>query len=160
MPWHGGCPCSGSGSSRYGDPCAFAGDYSAVLPSGLYSGVLGSAGTTLRAQLAALGRSPWAGSHYDDGGGPGSSLMRLYGLLQPLSGIGLDDPLMATQPPPPPPSPPPPVVPPVAAGTDLAALLLLAAGLGTIGWIEHRRPGTLAGLPRVLAADLHRVVGA
>lgn len=159
---HGGCSCNQAGFCRYSDPGAFAADYAGVLHNGLYAGVLASAGTTLRLQMAALGASPWASSHYDAGGGPGSSLMALYGALQPLSGLGLDDLLSQPPPgPPPPPAPPPTVTPAPASIGDVSApaLLLLGAGAIAIGYAEHRWPGTLVGMLHRVDADLRSWAG-
>jgi hypothetical protein len=155
---HGACSCNGAGFCCYPNTAPFAADYAGVLHNGLYGGVLGAAGSTIRQELQALGRSPWAGSHYDNGGGPGSSLVGLYGsLIQPLAGIGLDDSLTTAAAPPPPPepsSPPPPVIPPIAVGgaSGAAALLLLGAGAAAVAFAERRRPGTLARLQHDLVA--------
>lgn len=42
-----------------------------------YEGVLASAGKSIADQCKALGASPWDAGHYDNGGGPGSSLIAI-----------------------------------------------------------------------------------
>jgi len=56
----------------------FAVAYGQVLNNGLYKNVLDSTHESPSAQIEALGASPWAASHYDDGNGPGSSLLPIY----------------------------------------------------------------------------------
>ena len=52
-----------------------------VINNGLYDGVLNSVNESADAQATALGASPWAASHYNDGNGPGSSLIAIMGEL-------------------------------------------------------------------------------
>jgi hypothetical protein len=136
---HGGCPCTSSGFCRYPDTFAFADDWVRVIHNGYYPGVLNSIGTTLRQQMTELGRSPWAASHYDNGGGPGSSLINVYtSALQPLGGPGLDAALSG-----------PVAVPgstPADGGTLAAALGLVGVGLVAIAYA--RRPTLFSDLRR------------
>jgi LysM repeat protein len=75
-----------NGFTRYPSLEAFVEDYSAVLHQGNMHVILAAAGLSIEHQLRALGLSPWAGSHYDNGGGPGSSLVSLYhSTLAPLA---------------------------------------------------------------------------
>lgn len=46
-----------------------------LLHDAPYAGVLAAAGADLGQQCIALGASPWDAGHYDNGGGPGSSLI-------------------------------------------------------------------------------------
>lgn len=75
-----------NGFTRYPSLEAFVEDYSAVLHQGNMHVVLAAASQSIEHQLVALGESPWAGSHYNNGGGPGSSLVSLYhSTLAPLA---------------------------------------------------------------------------
>ena len=49
--------------------------YILTMNGGLYQAVKGAVGW--RAQCIALGQSPWASGHYDDGSGPGSALVAI-----------------------------------------------------------------------------------
>jgi hypothetical protein len=64
----------------------FVAAYVATIRSGFYPGVLASAGQPVSAQVAALGASPWSGTHY--GNPPGSNLIPY---LQELAMATLDD---------------------------------------------------------------------
>ena len=78
---------NGNGFTIYPNLQAFVQDYVAVLRQQNMGVVLASAGKDVAAQLVAFGESPWAGSHYNNGGGPGSSLEALWNsVLAPLAG--------------------------------------------------------------------------
>lgn len=82
-----GLYANANGFTRYPNLEAFVEDYSAVLHQPNMHVVLAAVGHSIEAQLTALGESPWAGSHYNNGGGPGSSLVGLYhSTLAPLAG--------------------------------------------------------------------------
>lgn len=101
-----------------------------VLHNGLYDGVLASAGQSFNSQASALGNSPWATGKYNDGGGPGSSLISIFNNdISPYTSCPT-----GYQPPPNP--NPPPVLPPInypkpsSGGNSalLAGVLLIGAG--------------------------------
>ncbi len=78
-----------NGFTRYPSLSAFVQDYVAVLRQPNMHVILTSAGKSIADQLVAFGESPWAGSHYNNGHGPGSSLIALYdAVLAPLAGGG------------------------------------------------------------------------
>jgi hypothetical protein len=72
------------GLNVWGSPSAFAYAYTAqqgveeyvsVAHNGYYDNVTANWGNGTRAQAYALGSSPWDAAHYNNGGGPGSSLI-------------------------------------------------------------------------------------
>jgi hypothetical protein len=162
---YGSCPrCNSYGFCCYDSAEQYAADYVAVLHNGPYAGVLASAGTTLRRQMVALGESPWAASHYDGGGGPGSSLISVYlAALERIADVGLDQPLGPGGPPPLP-SPPPPVYPSPAPPLPppTAGVVLLATGVAalTVGAAEWVRPGSIARVADGLESGIMSVVQA
>ena len=132
-----------------------------VLHNGLYGGVLATAGQSFDTQARALGSSPWASGHYNNGGGPGSSLITIYNQdISPYTNC----PAGSTPPSPPPPSPPPISVGPSRTFEQAAVgggLLLLAGGIGLIGWTAMEHPETLrryrAGLEHEAEKLRHRI---
>lgn len=79
-----GIPCV-DGFSQFPSLDSFCATAILTWHNGEYPGVLASAGQPLRQQLLAIGASPWDAGHYDNGGGPGSSLIaaaRKLGLLE------------------------------------------------------------------------------
>ena len=75
-------PCVG-GFAQFPDLGSFCLNCIAVWHNGMYGPVL--AAKTPSAQLLAIGQSPWDAGHYNNGGGPGSSIVAAYSLL-PLGG--------------------------------------------------------------------------
>ncbi len=71
--------------------------YGQVINNGLYGAVLAAAkaGESADAQAKALGESDWAASHYDNGGGPGSSLVALMAELPSSGGSPVPSPTPA-----------------------------------------------------------------
>lgn len=69
-------PCSG-GFTQFPNLPAFASAAVATWRNGYYPDVLAAAGQPLDVQLRAIGASPWDAGHYNDGGGPGSSLLAI-----------------------------------------------------------------------------------
>jgi hypothetical protein len=72
------------GFCQYGSLGEFAAEAIATWtwrggPGNPYAPVLATAGQPLEAQLRAIGASPWDAGHYDNGGGPGSSLLAIEG---------------------------------------------------------------------------------
>lgn len=74
------------GIAVWGSPSAFAYGYTPVqgveefvfvAGNGYYNNVTANWGNGARAQVVALGQSPWDAAHYNNGNGPGSSLLRL-----------------------------------------------------------------------------------
>lgn len=63
------------GFVNYGSYAQFVDAEILLLHDAVYAPVLASVGSTLGNQCIALGASPWDAGHYDDGGGPGSSLI-------------------------------------------------------------------------------------
>jgi len=56
--------------------------------NGFYGAVLATAGHDIETQLVAIGKSPWDAGHYNNGGGPGSSLITAAEELQLLMNTG------------------------------------------------------------------------
>jgi len=82
-----------NGFTQYPSLEAFTQDYIAVLRQPNMAVILASAGKSIGEQLVAFGQSPWAGSHYNNGRGPGSSLVSLYdSTIAPLAGGGSSQP--------------------------------------------------------------------
>lgn len=73
-----GAPCL-DGFAQFGSLDAFVQAAIATWHNGFYSDVLAASGAA--AQLAAIGASPWDAGHYDNGGGPGSSLVEAFALI-------------------------------------------------------------------------------
>ncbi len=68
-----------NGRTYWGFPSVAAGvaAWERVMLGGAYAGVRQAARSGPTAEAVALGRSPWAGSHYNNGAGPGSILLEL-----------------------------------------------------------------------------------
>src|ERR1700682_3483026 len=75
-----GIPCL-NGFAQFGSLTAFCDAAIATWRNGFYPAVLASAGQPVEVQLRAIGASPWDAGHYDNGGGPGSSLLAAAQLL-------------------------------------------------------------------------------
>jgi hypothetical protein len=74
-----GWPCA-AGFSQFrtlGDFCTAAIE---TWENGFYTAVLSAVGPN--AQILAIGQSAWDAGHYDNGGGPGSSLAEAYALIE------------------------------------------------------------------------------
>lgn len=130
------------GYQRYSSLSAFAQGEIATLNNGLYHGVLAAAGAPLHTQMIALGNSPWAGGHYNDGGGPGSSLWSTWN--SEFAGMGLDCgavPSSGGTHPKVPPTVPPTTAPPVSvAVSKLGVGLIILGGAAMVGWELHSQP--------------------
>jgi hypothetical protein len=73
----GNIRCGPDSFCQYASPSQFAGAAIFVWHNGFYPDVLAAAGMSLDVQLLAIGSSPWDAGHYDNGGGPGSSLLAI-----------------------------------------------------------------------------------
>ena len=82
-----------NGFVNYGSYAQYAQAQILLLHDIPYEGVLAAAGKTLAEQCVALGASPWDAGHYNNGGGPGSSLIAVlpaFGLsAQSIGGLDL-----------------------------------------------------------------------
>lgn len=67
------------GFASYDSLNQFESDYIRVLSLPFYDNVRASRGQSVNAQMVALGNSPWDAGHYNNGGGPGSSLEAFAG---------------------------------------------------------------------------------
>jgi hypothetical protein len=74
-----GIPCSSYGFSQFPSLASFVTNCIATWHNGYYAAVL--AARTSQAQLVAIGESPWDAGHYDDGSGPGSSIIDAFELI-------------------------------------------------------------------------------
>jgi hypothetical protein len=80
-----GCTCCIGGFTVCPSLADFTALYIAIFTGGSYAGVIATHGQALSAQFAALGRSPWAASHYATGcGADGCELANLYASEQSL----------------------------------------------------------------------------
>ena len=70
-----------NGFVNYGSYAQFVNAQILLLHDVPYEGVLASAGKSLAEQCVALGSSPWDAGHYNNGGGPGSSLIAVLPLF-------------------------------------------------------------------------------
>ena len=141
-----GCPNFGQGQycTYPGGLQGFTEGYIAYIKgSGHYGSVLATAGQSLHAQMVALGESPWAGSHYNNGGGPGSSLWTIW--QDNYANSGLNCGASSSSPPPPPPPPPGGTGTAghggVAPSQAIAFLLIAGGGAALIGWELSQNPG-------------------
>jgi len=75
------CTQGEGGFAKYATLDNFVTGYKNVLSLNYYSAVRGSKGKPFDTQAIALGNSPWAASHYDNGNGPGSILIEVAKLL-------------------------------------------------------------------------------
>jgi hypothetical protein len=73
----GNIRCGPDSFCQYASPSQFVGAAIFVWHNGFYPDVLAAAGMSLDVQLLAIGSSPWDAGHYDNGGGPGSSLLAI-----------------------------------------------------------------------------------
>lgn len=75
------CTRGSYGFARFASLQNFATCYKNVLNLPYYTNVRAQSGKPFDSQAVALGESPWAASHYNDGGGPGSLLISVEKLL-------------------------------------------------------------------------------
>lgn len=76
----GNIRCSPTSFCQYANLQEFADAAIATWRNGYYGAVLATAGA--EAQLIAIGESPWDAGHYNNGGGPGSSLVAAFAQLE------------------------------------------------------------------------------
>jgi hypothetical protein len=80
-----GCTCCIGGFTVCPSLADFTALYIAIFTQGTYASVIATHGQSLANQFAALGRSPWAASHYATGcGAAGCELANLYASEQAL----------------------------------------------------------------------------
>jgi|HubBroStandDraft_4_1064222.scaffolds.fasta_scaffold08209_5 hypothetical protein len=121
-----GCTCCDGPYSICPDTADFAALYTAIIGDSTYASVRATAGQSLDTQFTALGRSPWAGGHYEGScGSPGCALIQLYNANSAIIDAAASS-CAPTPTPIPPPTPTPP--PPAASVSELIPLLLVGGG--------------------------------
>ena len=133
------------GYQAYSSLSAFANGEIAVLHQSNFASVLAAAGESLHDQMIALGSSPWAGSHYNNGSGPGSVLWQIWEGVYSSYGLDCQIPSTSSS------SPPPPVITPLpnvviplgkasALPGVLVGLLLVGGGAAISAYVYHTHP--------------------